>query len=87
MDEFDRLMEIQRFTALKIRQEAEVDNKIIVLNIVTDLSSRRGKVQVEEIIIEAEAQGLIEIDVMSTINTLKKDGLLREPEEGYVELV
>ncbi len=87
MDDFDKLMEIQRFTASRIRHEAEVDNKIIVLNILSDLSSTKGpKVQIEELMIEASAQGLTESDVTNTIDALKKDDLVIEPEQGYVQL-
>ena len=88
MDDFDRLMEVQRMTASLIRQEAEVDNKIKIIEIVTDLSaSRNGKVQVEEVLIEADIQGLSEEEVLATIDSLKRDGLVQEPEVGFVQMV
>ncbi len=86
MDDFDRLMEIQRFTASRIRQEAEVDNKIKVLEIISDLADKRGRVQIEAIIIEAYAQGLSESEVLSIIDSIKKDGVLKEVEQGFVQL-
>lgn len=86
--DFDRLMEIQRMTASSIRQESEVDNKIKILNILTDMTTSKGKkIQVEEVIIEAGAQGLAEAEVMATLDALKVDGMVKEPEIGYVQLV
>ncbi|MBU0471746.1 MAG: hypothetical protein KKF89_02545 [Nanoarchaeota archaeon] len=89
MDEFDfdRLMEIQRMTASSIRRESEVDNKIKILDILNELTATKGKkVQVEEVIIEAGVQGLGESEVLSTLDSLKADGILKEPEIGYVQL-
>ena len=88
MDDFERLMEIQRMTATRIRQESEVDNKIKVLDILNDLTATKGKkIQVEEVIIEAGIQGLGESEVMAVLDSLKSDGMIREPEVGYVQLV
>lgn len=86
--DFDRLMEIQRMTAASIRQESEVDNKIKILDILNGLTATKGKkIQVEEVIIEAGIQGLAEAEVMSTLDALKADRMVKEPEIGYVQLV
>jgi len=87
MDDFDRLIEIQRMTASKIRQEAEVDNKVKLLGILSDLASSKRRIQVEEVIIEAGMQGMSEGAVMSTLNALKLDRLLSEPEPGIIKLL
>jgi DNA replicative helicase MCM subunit Mcm2 (Cdc46/Mcm family) len=85
--DFDKLMDIQRMTASRIRQESEVDDKIKVLDIINEITAVKGKkVLVEEVIIEAGLQGLAESEVMRTIDALKADGLLKEPETGYVQL-
>ena len=85
--DFDRLMEIQRMTASRIRQESEVDNKIKILDIINDLTTTKGKkVQVEGLIIEAGIEGLAESEVITTIDALKSDGLIKEPESGYIQL-
>ncbi|MFH1589130.1 MAG: hypothetical protein ABIB43_01020 [archaeon] len=85
--DFDRLMEIQRTTASSIRQESEVDNKIKILDILNELTTTKGKkVQVEEVIIEAGIQGLGEAEVLATLDALKSDGMIREPDIGYVQL-
>ncbi|MBU1201747.1 MAG: hypothetical protein KJ583_00925 [Nanoarchaeota archaeon] len=88
MDDFDRLMEIQRSMASRIRLESEVDNKIKILDILNSLSGPKGKkIQVEEVIIEAGIQGLSEAEVIATIDSLKRDRLVREPEIGFIQLI
>ncbi len=88
MYDFDRLMEIQRRTASRIRQETEVDNKIKILDIMNNLSALKGKkVQVEAIILEAGMQGMSEDDTIATLDSLKRDRLVIEPEVGYVKLL
>ncbi|MBC8500638.1 MAG: hypothetical protein ISS25_00810 [Nanoarchaeota archaeon] len=85
--DFDRLMEIQRMTASRIRQESEVDNKIKILDILNELTATKGKkIQVEEVIIEAGTQGLAESEVTATLDALKEDGMVIEPETGFVQL-
>lgn len=84
--DFDRLMEIQRMTATRIRQEFEVDNKVKILTIMTDLSPGNKKIQVEAVIVEADTQGLTESEVIATLDALKVDGLVIEPETGYIQL-
>jgi len=86
MDDFDRLMEIQRKTASSIRLESEVDNKIKILDILNSLSGPKGKkIQVEEVILEAGVQGLSESEVLNTIDSLKRDRLIKEPDVGYIQ--
>ncbi|NQU98048.1 hypothetical protein HQ533_01150 [Candidatus Woesearchaeota archaeon] len=85
--DFDRLMEIQRMTASSIRQESEVDNKIKILDILNEFTASKGKkILVEAVIIEAGIQGLAESEVMTTLDALKSDGTVKEPEPGYVQL-
>lgn len=85
--DFDRLMEIQRMTASRIRQESEVDNKIKIMDILNELTATKGKkIQVEEVIIESGTQGLSESETMNLLDSLKNDGILERPEPGYVQL-
>jgi len=52
------------------------------------LSGPKGKkIQVEEVIIEAGIQGLSEAEVIATIDSLKRDRLVREPEIGFIQLI
>lgn len=86
--DFDRLMEIQRMTASSIRQESEVDNKIKILDIMNTLTASKGKkIQVEAVILEADNQGLAEAEVVATLDALKDDGVISEPEIGYIQLI
>jgi|TARA_B100000315_G_C14367414_1_gene491310 DNA replicative helicase MCM subunit Mcm2 (Cdc46/Mcm family) len=88
MDDFDRLMEIQKLTADRIKRESEVDNKIKILDILNELVISKGKkMQVEELIIEASIRGLSEAEVMDSLNSLKRDGLVKELDMGFVQLV
>lgn len=74
--------------ASRIRLESEVDNKIKILDILNSLSGPKGKkIQVEEVIIEAGIQGLSEAEVIATIDSLKRDRLVREPEIGFIQLI
>ena len=86
MDDFDRLMEIQRMTASNIRQESEVDNKIKVLEILADLSVSNKRIQIEEIIIEAGIRGLTESEVMNTLKQLESDRIIKRYSDGYIEM-
>lgn len=86
MDDFDRLMEIQRQTASMIRRESEVDDKIKVLDIISELGRKKKKVQIEAIIIEAYEQGLSEDEVLRVIDELESDGMIKQPEMGYLQM-
>ena len=84
--EFDELIRIQRQMAGMIAREAEVDNKIKVIEIVDSLtSSKKKRIQVESIIIECQLQGLSEKEVLLIIEQLKDDGILLQMESGYVQ--
>jgi DNA replicative helicase MCM subunit Mcm2 (Cdc46/Mcm family) len=84
--EFDELIRIQRQMAGAIVREAEVDNMIKVISIVdASVTLKRKKVQVEHVLIEAQMQGLSEREAIATLEVLKTDGILFEPEPGYVQ--
>lgn len=88
MNEFDfeELLRVQNRMASLVSREAEVDSKIKILTLIDDLThGKKKKVQVEHIIIEGKAQGMSESEVVSTIEKLKVDGLLAEPEIGFVQ--
>jgi DNA replicative helicase MCM subunit Mcm2 (Cdc46/Mcm family) len=85
-NEFDELLKIQRMMATRIVEETSVDNKIKLLDIINDLvTPANKKVQVEQVIIEAETQGLTESEVMRLLDELKKDHLIVEPETGFIQ--
>jgi DNA replicative helicase MCM subunit Mcm2 (Cdc46/Mcm family) len=45
----------------------------------------KKKIQKEKLIIESENQGISEMEVMGLIEKLKKDGLVFEPQPGYLQ--
>ncbi len=83
---FEELLRIQNNMASLLAQEAETDNKIKVLSIIDDLTTKtRKKVQVEMVLIEAQSQGLTEAETLRTIDQLVNDRLIYQPEAGYVQ--
>lgn len=83
---FEELLRIQNNMASLLAQEAETDNKIKVLSIIDDLTTRsRKKIQVESVLIEAQNQGLSEGETLRTIDQLISDRLIIQPEPGYVQ--
>ena len=87
MDEasFEELLRIQNRMASLVAREAETDTKIKILTIIDEITGqKKKKVQVEHLIIEATNQGMTEKEVTDTLDKLKTDGLLAEPERGYV---
>jgi len=84
--EFDELLRIQRMMASRIIQETTVDNKIQLLDLINKLvSDRNRKVQKESIIYEAQAEGFEESEILRLIDELIEDGMIVEPETGYVK--
>lgn len=83
--DFEELLRIQNRMASLVANEVEVDGKIKVLSIIDDITgNKKKKVQIEHIMIECRNQGMSESQVASTLEKLKSDGLLVEPEDGYV---
>ncbi|MFH1506167.1 MAG: hypothetical protein ABIE94_04250 [archaeon] len=88
MDEadFNDLMRIQRLAASRIVQESEVDTKIKILNIISDMDhGRNTPLTKESVIIEAIAQGVTEAEAVDILNQLVDDHLVIEPKEGFVQ--
>jgi len=84
--EFENLLRIQRQMASSIINEAEIDVKIRLLNIIDDmLKGKKKKVQVEQILIEGQLEGFTENDVRQTLQKLKDDNLIVEPEIGFIQ--
>jgi DNA replicative helicase MCM subunit Mcm2 (Cdc46/Mcm family) len=83
--EFDDVMRLQRQLSSSMIDEFELDSKIKVLTIFDEVAGSKKKVQTEKLLIESENQGMSEFEVMSTIEKLKKDGLVYEPQPGYLQ--
>ncbi|MEM4637741.1 MAG: hypothetical protein QXK76_01785 [Candidatus Woesearchaeota archaeon] len=83
--EFDEVMRLQKQLASTMMNEYELDAKIKLLVIFNEVIGKRKKIQTEELIVEAENQGMTEIEITATIEKLKKDGILFEPQPGYLQ--
>jgi DNA replicative helicase MCM subunit Mcm2 (Cdc46/Mcm family) len=83
--EFDELMRMQRQMASSIVNDFEIDNKVKILNIIEEVAGKKKKVQTEKILQEAEAQGMMESDALSILEKLKKEGMVFEPQPGYLQ--
>lgn len=83
--EFDELMRLQRQMASSIVNDFEIDNKVKILNIIEEVAGKKKKVQTEKILQEAEAQGMLESDAISIIDKLIKEGMVFEPQPGYLQ--
>lgn len=85
-NDFNDLLRIQRMMASRIIQEASVDNKIKLLDLINKLvTDRNRKVQTETLIIEAQAEGFTETETLRLIDELIEDHLITEPEPGYLK--
>jgi DNA replicative helicase MCM subunit Mcm2 (Cdc46/Mcm family) len=88
MDEadFEDLLRVQNRMAQMVAREAETDIKIKLLTIIDEMiTPKRKKIQVELLLIEAESQGMSEGEILATIDKLKDDDILIEPEQGYIQ--
>ena len=83
--EFDDVMRLQRQLSSSVIDEFELDSKIKVLTLIDEVAGTKKKIQTEKLLIEAENQGMSEFEVTSTIEKLKKDNLIFEPQPGYLQ--
>lgn len=83
--DFDDVMKLQRQMASSVVNDFELDSKIKILTIFDELVGKKSKIQTEKLIIEAENRGMSEKEIINTIDKLKKDGMLSEPQPGYLQ--
>lgn len=87
-NDFDDLLRIQRMMASKIMEESSVDSKITMMTLLREMAgSKNKKLQVEEIIIEANLMGFSENQTISLLEDLLRDKFIVSPEDGFVKLV
>jgi len=88
MNNFDELMKIQQQMAGRIMQESETDQKLELMDIINSLTTiRRPKVQVEQVILEAQNHGMTEDQALRAIDELIDFGYVTQPEEGFLQRV
>jgi DNA replicative helicase MCM subunit Mcm2 (Cdc46/Mcm family) len=83
--EFDDVMRLQKQLASSMMDDFELDAKIKVLTIFDELAGNKKKIHTEKLLIEAAHHGMGEFEVSSVIEKLKRDGLLFEPQPGYLQ--
>jgi len=83
--EFDDVMRLQKQLASSMLDDFELDSKIKVLTLFDELVGSKKKIQTEKLLIEAEHHGMGEFEITSVIEKLKRDGLLFEPQPGYLQ--
>ena len=84
--EFEQLLRYQRQMASAIINDAEIDTKIKILNLIDDMTKgKRKKIQMEQLLIEGQLEGISERDIRETLEKLKGDNLVIEPEVGYIQ--
>ena len=86
--DFDELMRIQRFMASRIVQESEMDAKIKLLDLINEMHlDKKGRINKEKLLVEAQLQGMSENEVTRLIEELKRDHFIAEEEEGYLRKI
>jgi DNA replicative helicase MCM subunit Mcm2 (Cdc46/Mcm family) len=83
--EFDDVMRLQKQLNASMLDDFELDSKIKVLTLFDELVGSKKKIQTEKLMIEAEHHGMGEFELTSIIEKLKRDGLLFEPQPGYLQ--
>ena len=82
---FNELMRIQRMVASQIAEESDQDTKIQVMTMINELSAGKDRIPIESLIIEAGIEGISEDTVLKLVDQLKRDGIIRIPEEGFIQ--
>jgi hypothetical protein len=86
-DEFNELLKIQRSMASRIIRETAVDDKLKIYDIIKRMvTDKNNQVQTEMVILECQAEGFGENEVIRMMDELKRDHMLVESEVGYVKL-
>ncbi len=83
--DFDDVIRLQKQLASSMLDDFELDSKIKVLTIIDEVAGGKKKVQTEKVLVEAEHQGMSELEVSGVIEKLKRDGLILEPQPGYLQ--
>lgn len=86
MEDFEELLRIQRSMAGRIIQESDTDRKLQMMDIINVLVTQRNKrIQVEQIIVEANHNGFSEEEALRVIDELLDLGFLKQSEQGFIQ--
>jgi DNA replicative helicase MCM subunit Mcm2 (Cdc46/Mcm family) len=83
--EFDDVIRLQKQLQSSMLEDFELDSKIKVLTIFDEMVGSKKRIQTEKLLIELEHRGMSEFEAVSVIEKLKRDGLLFEPQPGYIQ--
>ncbi len=84
--DFDDMIRRQNMMLRSVADESETDSKIKLMGIINDLvTDRNKKVHKEAVMIEAEIQGIDEVEVERVLILLKDDHMIIEPEPGFIK--
>ncbi|MGV8141895.1 MAG: hypothetical protein ACP5NW_05635 [Candidatus Woesearchaeota archaeon] len=83
--DFDDVVRLQKQLTSSMLDDFELDSKIKILTIFDELVGGKKKVQTEKLMIEAEHRGMSEYEIATVIGKLKRDGLIFEPQPGYLQ--
>ena len=85
---FEDLLRTQRMMASRIMNDASMDMKINLLELIRNLTSgKKNKIQVELVIYEAQIEGISEQDTLKLLEELKSDHLIADIDDGNIRLL
>jgi uncharacterized protein YjcR len=70
---FDEIIRVQNLMASRIASEDEVNSKLAMIDIITQLTGKKKHVQVEEVILEAKYQNVSEDETLRILDELDRD--------------
>jgi hypothetical protein len=62
--------------ASRIATENEVDNKLAMIEIITQIQGKKKYVQIEEVLLEAQYQNISESETLRLLDELNKDNVI-----------
>jgi uncharacterized protein YjcR len=74
--DFDEIIRIQNLMASRIATENEVDNKLAMIEIITQIQGKKKYVQIEEVLLEAQYQNISESETLRLLDELNKDNVI-----------
>jgi DNA replicative helicase MCM subunit Mcm2 (Cdc46/Mcm family) len=85
MSDFDDLLKIQRMMQERARQEIEQDRTVELHALVGSLVPEKKKVQLEKIYYVASLKGFSEAQVNEVLKKYIRDGMMFQPQVGYIQ--
>ncbi len=74
--DFDDIIRVQNLMASRIAQEDEVDLKIKIIDMISQLTGKKKSIQVEDLIVEAQYESIDESTVLKMLDDLVLDKMI-----------